>query len=171
MFNNNSITAEVRIVREPERSTRVDVVKAGGAIFIGKKDDGKDPIWADIVGWKYQGQCLETVAKNDVLIVTGSLSQESWESNGEKKTKLVITCDTIAKKLWANQQAQPKNQQPPQNSYNQQHQGGGYNSQPQGQGYNQGGYQSGPQGGYNQGRNEGGHPKASGGFNPPPDDD
>lgn len=132
MYNGNTITAEVRIVRDPERNPSHDVVKAGGAIFQGKREEGKDPIWVQLNAWKYQAKCLETVQKNDVLIVTGSLSQDSWESNGEKKTKIVITCDTIAKKIWGNQQTQQQPQQP--QNYNQNQ---GYGNQGQQPGYNQ----------------------------------
>ena len=161
MYNNNAITAEVRVTRGPERSDRADVVKVGGAIFQGKKEDGKDPMWVQLNAWKYLGKCLETVAKNDVLIVTGSLSQEFWEKDGVQKSKLVITCDTIAKKVWANQGQRAAPQPPPQTPANPQ---GGYGNQ--GSGYNPGPTQGQSQGQPQGGGYNGGDP----GFtNPPPD--
>lgn len=145
MYNGNQITAEVKVVRDPERAPTADVVKVGGAIFQGKKEDGKDPIWIQVNGWKSQAKCLETVAKGDTLIVAGSLSQESWEKDGQKQTKLVITCDTVSKKVWANNGKQQ--QQPPAQQY-----GGN------------GGYQQSQSGGYQQNQNQGG------GYTPPDDD-
>lgn len=148
---------ELRLSGEPQRSDKVDVVKCNAGMFQGKRDSGKDPMWVEIVAWKWLATCLEPLQKGDTVIVSGSLEQQNWEYQGEKKSKLCLTCDSIAKKCWPTQQAQGQGQgQPPQQPYG--NQGG---NPPPNQNQNQGGYnqpQNGgqpnhnqfPQTGYNQ---------------------
>lgn len=144
MYNNNSSWAELRLVADPERSQRADVVECRAALFQGKREQNIAPIWVTLQAWKYQGKVLEELKKNDVLIVGGYWKQDSWEKEGQAQTKMVFNCDTLAKKLWANnQQAQGNGgngsyQQPPQQGYQQQ-------QQPQQNGWQQQGQ---PQQGY-----------------------
>ncbi len=173
MYNNNSVIMELRLSGDPQRSDKVDAVKCNAGMFQGKRDQDKDPIWVEIVAWKFLATCLEPLRKGDTVIVSGSLEQQNWEHQGEKKSKLCLNCDSIAKKCWPAQQGQGQTQQP-QTNYNQAPQNGGYGSQPQQPNYNQnqgGGYNGGRPGGYNQGRNEGGNPNATGGYQTAPDDD
>ena len=111
MYNNNSTFMELRVTGEPETiitSNGSEVCKVNAAMFQGKRSDGKDPIWITIEAWKYPAKCLATLEKGDVVLIDGSLKQDSWDDkDGNTRTRLIISANTIAKKVWA-----PKEQAP-----------------------------------------------------------
>ena len=54
----------------------------------------------DIVCWQQMAENVaESVQKGTRVIVTGRLEQRSWETNGEKKSKIEIVADEIGPSL------------------------------------------------------------------------
>ena len=178
MFNNNFSVMDLRLVAEPERSDRADVVKVNCALFQGKKEDNITPIWITLQAWKYQARVLGGLHKNQQVTVGGSLKQDNWEDqDGNEKSRLVLTAEWISEKLWADS-GQQNNQQPigDQDGYNPNSGHGGYQNQggnqgqeggeyQQNQGSGQGGYQNqGQQQGENQGYQSNGQNQQNGGY-------
>lgn len=118
MFNKNSTIMELYLSAEPEMritNSGIQVCKCNAAMFQGKKDDGKKPLWVTIEAWKYLSECLAGLKKGDTVVISGSLKMDYWGDNDEH-SRLVLSADSIAKKVWA-----PRNkQQPAQGGYQQQ---------------------------------------------------
>jgi len=110
MYNNNTTTMELYLTGNPERSQRADVVKCNSAVFQGKKEDGKTPMWVQIEAWKFQAKCLEGCRKGQTLVVTGSLKMDYW-GNDNEKSQVCLNADSIAVKAWPddNQQSSQQN--------------------------------------------------------------
>jgi single-strand DNA-binding protein len=62
-----------------------------------------EPSYYDVTCFRLLGESVaETVAKGDRVIVTGRLKQSRWEQDGNKRSKVEVIADDVAKSvLWA----------------------------------------------------------------------
>ena len=111
-MNDNSITPIGNVTREPEARAVGDatVVSFGIAINTRKKEgdewvDG-EPKFYDVKAWRSLGENVaDTIQKGMRVIVYGTLDYESWETDGQKRSKHVVQADEVAPSLrWATAQ-------------------------------------------------------------------
>lgn len=95
MSNINSITIAGRLTKEPElRHTQGGkaLCKATIAWNVSKKnadgewEDGPGQ-FLDLVAWEKLGEGLAQLDKGALILVTGQLQQETWEKDGQKRSK------------------------------------------------------------------------------------
>ena len=79
----------------------------------GEWEDG-EPSYYDVTCFRLLGESVaETIQKGDRVIVTGTLRQSRWEKDGEKRSKVEVIADDVAKSvLWAAKDAAPKGDRP-----------------------------------------------------------
>jgi single-strand DNA-binding protein len=103
VFNNNRITADVRLGKDVElefTQSGKAVASTSAAMDIGKRDDGLDPIWLRIKGWEYTAEVMAQLKKGDAVRVDGYLTEERWKKDGEDHSALVVVCDSVTKRLF-----------------------------------------------------------------------
>lgn len=68
----------------------------------GEWEDG-EPSYYDVTCFRLLGESVaETIAKGDRVVVTGKLRQSRWEQDGQKRSKVEVVADDVAKSvLWA----------------------------------------------------------------------
>lgn len=60
------------------------------------KDKEKTTDWFDLKAWGKTAELIaEKYRKGDVLCVQGNVEQEKWESEGQKRSKLVVKVDQV----------------------------------------------------------------------------
>lgn len=117
----------------------------------------KDVLWASVTAWRDLAEhVVESVVKNDLVLVQGTIYTREYESNGAKQKSVEIQATAVGPSLkfrttphGAGQQQQGQGQQaqpPQQGGYQQPQQGGTWTNQPQGAPQGQPPYQQQPQG-------------------------
>lgn len=91
----NSVKLIGRLGRDPEqRYTASGLSVATVSIAVGggdKKDGGKWPThWIDLKAFKEVAEALASLNKGSQIKLKGELTQESWEKDGVKRSKLVV---------------------------------------------------------------------------------
>ena len=93
----NSATLCGRIGKDPEvhgKVTTVSIAVGGGD----KKDGGKWPThWFDLKAFGEVADQLAGMKKGESLRIKGELCQESWEKDGQKRSKVVVIIREIIK--------------------------------------------------------------------------
>lgn len=91
----NSVRLIGRLGRDPEQRhtasgmtvTTVSIAVGGGD----KKDGGKWPThWIDLKAFKEVAEALAALNKGSQIQLKGELTQESWEKDGVKRSKIVV---------------------------------------------------------------------------------
>lgn len=91
----NSVKLIGRLGRDPEQRhttsgmavTTVSIAVGGGD----KKDGNKWPThWIDLKAFKDVAEALAALNKGSQIKLKGELTQESWEKDGAKRSKLVV---------------------------------------------------------------------------------
>lgn len=142
-----------RLTRAPELTfsqSGVAVCRVGLACSE-KYGEKETQLFIDATAFKKTGEMLATVQKGHRVVVTGKLETQSWQQDGQNRSKICMIIENF-------EFVEPKQQsQQPQNN--------GYQQQPQQQHYqqNNSGFQQQNTGGYQNQGNQG--------FNTPPDDD
>ena len=74
----------------------------------GEWEDG-EPSYYDVTCFRLLGESVaETIAKGDRVVVTGKLRQSRWEQDGQKRSKVEVVADDVAKSvLWAAKDSKP----------------------------------------------------------------
>lgn len=109
MANNiNNITILGNLTRDPElRYTPSGNAVAGFGIAVNRRTQNKDGEWVDdvdffnVVTWlRLAENCASSLSKGDRVIVSGRLTQDSWEDkDGQKRTAVKIVADVVAPSL------------------------------------------------------------------------
>lgn len=91
----NSVKLIGRLGKDPEqRYTANGINVATVSIAVGggdKKDGGKWPThWIDLKAFKDVAEALAVLSKGSQIKLKGELTQESWEKDGMKRSKLVV---------------------------------------------------------------------------------
>jgi single-strand DNA-binding protein len=110
------MTTTVTIVGNVTRDPELRMIPSGAAIATfsiavskrrkneaGQWEDG-DTEFYDVVAWRDLGEnVVESIVKGTRVIVTGRLSQRSWETDdGQKRSKVEIVADEVGPSLkWA----------------------------------------------------------------------
>ena len=98
----NTITVIGNVGRDPElriAPSGMQVVKFSVADTIGKDDD-KKTTWHDIVVFGDQAEnVVESVKKGSRVIVIGRISKDTYEKDGEKRTKVEVVAQDVAVSL------------------------------------------------------------------------
>lgn len=97
MPNFNSVTMVGHVVRDPEVKITEKMTLAKSAIAVTDKyKDNEKTCFIDFVCFGKTGEFFGTyVKKGDPILIDGKLQQESWEKDGQKRTKHVIVVDKI----------------------------------------------------------------------------
>ncbi len=91
----NSVKLIGRLGQNPEqRYTANGINVATVSLAVGggdKKDGGKWPThWIDLKAFKDVAEALAALSKGSQIKLKGELTQESWEKDGMKRSKLVV---------------------------------------------------------------------------------
>jgi len=149
MASFNRVVLVGNITRDPEIRTLPSgslVVEVGLAVNERRKDSsgnwGDEVNFFDVTVWNRSAEIIrDYTRKGSPILVEGRLKQDTWEQDGQKRSKVKILADRIV--LLSSRDGS--------SGGGYQQQGGGYQQQG---GYQQGGYQSGgyqQQGGYQSG--------------------
>jgi single-strand DNA-binding protein len=100
------ITVECRAVADPELRFASSGVAVGRLRLVAsdrrKNEAGDwedaDTLWIDCTCFKQLAENVaESVVKGDLLVVTGKIRTESWETqDGEKRSKIAMIADTVS---------------------------------------------------------------------------
>ena len=111
MSNGNSVTLVGNVTRDPElRFTPSGQATASFGLAVNRRwQDKQSGEWQeatsffDVVCWREMAEnASESLSKGSRVLVTGRLEQRSWETNGEKRSKVEIVADEIGPSLrWA----------------------------------------------------------------------
>ena len=111
MSNGNSVTIVGNVTRDPElRFTPSGQATASFGLAVNRRwQDRQSGEWQeavsffDVVCWRDMAEnASESLSKGSRVIVTGRLEQRSWETNGEKRSKVEVVADEIGPSLrWA----------------------------------------------------------------------
>src|SRR5215207_4354541 len=108
MANDNSVTVVGNATRDPElRFTPSGQATASFGLAVNRRwQNRQTQEWEervsffDVVCWQQMAENVaESVQKGTRVIVTGRLEQRSWETNGEKKSKIEIVADEVGPSL------------------------------------------------------------------------
>lgn len=109
----STITITGNITRDPElRFFSSGTGKATFGVAVNERRPGKDGEWVeetsyfDVEAWGTLGENVaECLAKGTRVIVSGVLKQDTWESDGQKRSKVYIKANGIGPDLrWATAQ-------------------------------------------------------------------
>lgn len=103
MLSINRVMITGRLTRDPETRylpTGQAVTKMGVAVnrrFQDKNGEWRDETaFIDVEAWgKVAERCAETLKKGRPVYVEGRLKQESWEKDGVKQSKLMISAERV----------------------------------------------------------------------------
>lgn len=111
MSNGNNVTLVGNVTRDPElRFTPSGQATASFGLAVNRRwQDRQSGEWQevtsffDIVCWREMAEnASESLSKGARVLVSGRLEQRSWETNGEKRSKIEVIADEIGPSLrWA----------------------------------------------------------------------
>lgn len=111
MSNGNSVTLVGNVTRDPElRFTPSGQATATFGLAVNRRwQDRQSGEWQeatsffDVVCWREMAEnASESLSKGARVLVTGRLEQRSWETNGEKRSKVEVIADELGPSLrWA----------------------------------------------------------------------
>lgn len=62
-------------------------------------EDG-DTLWIDVTAFKQLAEhCAESLTKGDLVLIHGKMKTESWEKEGEARSKIAIVADSVGAAL------------------------------------------------------------------------
>lgn len=110
MAYGNTITVVGNLARDPElkfTGSGTAVVSGTVAVYAGKDTQGneKPAHFVDFTVWDNNGaqNVADSFRKGDRVIVIGSIKQDRWEKDGQKRSKLSITAEEVGGSArWAN---------------------------------------------------------------------
>ena len=101
-MNLNKVMVAGRLTRDPETTTlpngTTTVTNLGfvtNRVFKNKNDEKQEEAtFVDVKAWGASGETIaKYLKKGSPIFVEGRLTLESWESKGEKRSKLVVTLE------------------------------------------------------------------------------
>lgn len=102
MSDLNHTTMTGRLTRDPElRRTKngqsvCQFTIASNKIWTNEKGKQEDTVFMDVVVWGKQAENISNILrKGKYAMVTGRLKQESWENEGQRRSKIIINADTV----------------------------------------------------------------------------
>lgn len=99
----SSVTVIGAVQGEPElRFTATGLPVVNFSVRVTSKPQKGDPRheYFDVTAWRALGEHVaETLRDKDRVIVVGRLQQQTWESDGQKKSKVGITADAVGPSL------------------------------------------------------------------------
>ena len=147
MTDLNSVALVGRLTRPCEmRYTNAGFAICSFSIAVNKRVKAQDGSWQDKASYfdcSYFGKAAEGVSqylgKGQQVSIQGSLDQQTWETNGQKRSKVVINVNSLG--LLGNSKPNAQQNSHSNASYSQ----SGNNYQPQQNGQPQGQYEAGPE--------------------------
>ncbi|HIA62991.1 MAG TPA: single-stranded DNA-binding protein [Planctomycetaceae bacterium] len=99
-MNLNKVMLAGRLTRDPELkelpsgNSVTNLGFATNRVFKSGNEKKEEATFIDIKAWGVQGeQIAQYLKKGSPLFIEGRLTLESWESNGDKRSKLVVTME------------------------------------------------------------------------------
>ena len=99
-MNLNKVMLAGRLTRDPELkelpsgNSVTNLGFATNRVFKSGNEKKEEATFVDVKAWGVQGeQIAEYLKKGSPLFIEGRLTLESWESNGDKRSKLVVTME------------------------------------------------------------------------------
>lgn len=68
---------------------------ASNRIWKSNGEKKEDTLFIDVNVWGKQAEYMGTLKKGDYVMVTGRIRQESWEVEGQKRSKHVVIADQV----------------------------------------------------------------------------
>ena len=99
-MNLNKVMLAGRLTRDPELkelpsgNSVTNLGFATNRVFKSGNEKKEEATFVDVKAWGVQGeQIAQYLKKGSPLFIEGRLTLESWESNGDKRSKLVVTME------------------------------------------------------------------------------
>ena len=93
----NVVVLAGNVVSDPEsRSTSTGKTVATFRLAINNPINDKDTVFIDVDVWEKQAEfVINYVKKGGAVSVTGRLKQDSWEKDGEKRSKILVVAERV----------------------------------------------------------------------------
>lgn len=102
MASDNFVAVVGNLTRDPESKTIASgqhVTNFSLAVNEGTKTEERTSFF-EVTAWDYLAvHIAESLSKGDRVAVTGRLSQQTWEKDGEKRSKVIIVAYTCGPEL------------------------------------------------------------------------
>lgn len=97
MASFNNCTFSGNVGQDPEiRYFESGKMVAEFSLAVSGKGRDAETTWLRVKAWGKQAQIIgDYVKKGSQIIVNGEFQQESWEKDGQKKSKLVLNCQNF----------------------------------------------------------------------------
>lgn len=94
----NTVVLAGNVVSDPEaRSTSTGKSIATIRLAINNPLNDKDTVYIDVDAWEKQAEFVTNyVKKGSAVAVTGRLKQDTWEKNGEKRSKILVVAERVS---------------------------------------------------------------------------
>lgn len=94
----NTVVLAGNVVSDPEaRSTSTGKAIATIRLAINNPINDKDTVYIDVDAWEKQAEFVTNyVKKGSAVAVTGRLKQDTWEKNGEKRSKILVVAERVS---------------------------------------------------------------------------
>lgn len=110
----NKVVLVGNLTRDPQVkyiSSGTAVAETGLAInrtwYDKDKNKKEEVTFVDVKFWGRQAEIAgEYLSKGSQILVEGRLTQESWESDGQKRSKIVVTCENM--QMLGSKSSEPK---------------------------------------------------------------
>lgn len=115
MSNVNKVTIEGRLTRDPEtKFTNSGKRVCSFAIAVNYSTKNEDGTWKndnlsgyfDCTAWEAVAEAAGTFHKGDPVYIEGSLKQERWEQDGQKRSRVIINVREVRLADWARKAAE-----------------------------------------------------------------
>jgi single-strand DNA-binding protein len=103
-----SVTVVGNATRDPElRYTASGTPVCSFGVAVTAREKQADGSWGDgeasfydVTCWKMLAEsAAEAIGKGDRVVVTGKLRQSSWETDGQKRSKVEVVADEVGKSI------------------------------------------------------------------------
>jgi len=94
----NTVVLAGNVVSDPEaRSTSTGKAIATIRLAINNPISDKETVYIDVDVWEKQAEFVTNyVKKGSAVAVTGRLKQDTWEKNGEKRSKILVVAERVS---------------------------------------------------------------------------
>jgi single-strand DNA-binding protein len=91
------ITLCGRLGRDPERRTAGDKTVAEFSLAVGRgPKDKRTTTWFNVVAWEKLAELVcQHLHKGDEALVAGEPYEETWEKDGQKRSKMKVNASTV----------------------------------------------------------------------------
>jgi single-strand DNA-binding protein len=91
-----NLTKDPVLRQIPSGASVCDLAVASNRVYAVNGEKREQTLFIDVVVWNKQGEaCAQYLSKGRPVLIEGRLEMESWEKDGQKRSKHVITAERV----------------------------------------------------------------------------